>query len=82
MEIRIESCKGAVVVDSFEAAGEWLEEMQPEGVSVYVDDSEADLLDEVDIHALCDAGDAFDARRAAAALRRAHNAIERADTDV
>ena len=50
MEIRIESCKGAVVVGSFAAAGEWLEEMQPSGVSVYVDDSEADLLDEVDIH--------------------------------
>lgn len=78
MEIRIESCKGDVTVDGFAAAGEWLEEMQPSAVSIFVGDCEDDLIADIDADDLCVSADVFDATRAAGALRAAWRRLQRA----
>ncbi len=76
MEIRIESCKGNVTVDSFGLAGEWLEEMQPSIVEVTVDGLDIGCGEAV--MSPCDEDGVYDAALARRALRLAYHAAQAA----
>jgi hypothetical protein len=79
MEIRIESCKGNVTVDSFGLAGEWLEEMQPSYATVTVDGLDIGSVEDL---ANTSEDGSYVAARADKALRREHRRHMRADADV